>query len=89
MRWIAKNYQVISIWLSLLIVSMGFIIGSDRALMGVGVPLTFFTGALLYLSGSIREWRQNRMPMVLFELLLFLCMLAGMVLSLLRLGGFL
>lgn len=89
MRWIVKNYQVVSIWLSLIILSLGFIIGSDRALRPVGVPLAFLAGALLYLTGSIREWSQNRMPMALLEVILFVCMLVGLVLSLLRLGGLL
>lgn len=89
MKWVVKNYQVVSIWLSLIILSLGFIIRSDRVLRSVGVPLAFLAGALLYLTGSIREWGQNRMPMALLEVILFACMLVGLVLSLLRLGGLL
>ena len=89
MKWIVKNYRGISIWLSLFIVSLGFAVGSDHALRRTCVPLAFFAGALMYLSGGIREWANNRMPTALLEILLSFCMLGGLALSLIRQGGFL
>ena len=87
MRWIAKKYQVISIWLSLVILTLAFIVGSDQSVQGIGVPFTFLAGMLLYLAGAVRDLVQSHMAAALIQMMISVCMLAGMTLSLLHLGG--
>lgn len=78
---------MLSIWLSLIILSLAFVIGSDKPSRRICVPAVFLVGALMYLLGMIREWSRGRIPAVLIELLLAVCMAAGAVLSYFRLGG--
>ena len=87
MRFLEKNYRLFSIWLSLLILTLAFVTGSDRPVRAVCVTAAFFAGTLLYLLGGIREWMRNRVTAALIEMLLAVCMLTGGLLSLLRLGG--
>jgi len=89
MKFILKRYQTISIWLSLLIISLAFVIDSDRSARNVFVPIAFFAGMLLYMLGGIREWTQSRLTAALIEASLAVCMLIGGILSLFRLGGLL
>lgn len=89
MRFLEKNYRQFSIWLSLLILTLAFVTGSDRSGRAVFAAAAFFAGMLLYLLGSIREWMRNHMTAALVEALLAVCMLTGGFLSLLRLGGIL
>ncbi len=87
MRFLEKNYRMLSVWLSLLILTLGFVTGSDRSSRAVCVTAAFFAGTLLYVLGSIREWMKNRVTAALIEALLAVCMLTCGILSLLRLGG--
>lgn len=89
MRFLEKNYRLLSIWLSLLVLALAFVTGSDRPARAVCVTAAFFAGTLLYVLGSIREWMRNRVTAALIEMLLAVCMLTGGILSLLRLGGIL
>ena len=63
-----KRYQVVSICLSLMIVSLAFVIGSDGA----------------YGAGSMREWVRNRMAACVLQGMLAVCMLAGGIMSLVQ-----
>lgn len=78
-----KRYQVMSICLSLMIVTLAFVIGSDGEHKEILMVLAFFLGAVLYFLGSVREWKRNRMTSCVLEGLLAVCMLAGSVMSLL------
>ena len=89
MKHLIRKYRVIPIWLSLMIISLAFTIGSDRASREVCVPAAFFAGMLLYLLGGIKEWTRDKTTIAMVELFLSVCMLAGAVLSLLRQGGLL
>lgn len=80
-----KRYQVVSVCLSLVIVTLAFVIGSDGAHRGLFTVTTFFLGAVLYLLGSVREWLRNRMAVCALEGLLSVCMLVGAVMSLIQL----
>lgn len=89
MRFVEKRYRQLTICLSLLVLALAFVTGSDRSARAVCVTGAFFAGTLLYLLGSIREWMRSRVTAALIEALLAVCMLTGGILSLLRLGGFL
>lgn len=80
-----KRYQIVSICLSLAIVSLAFVIGSEKEYRAVFTVIVFFLGTLLYLVGSVREWVRNRMTACVLEAVLAVCMLTGAVLSLVRL----
>lgn len=80
---------MITIWLSLLILCLAFVISSDQTGRILGVPVMFGGGTLLYLVGGARAWMRKQTTIVLVEFLLAVCMLTGGILSLLRLGGFL
>lgn len=82
-----EKYRMLSIWLSLLIITLAFVIGSDEKSRWLGIPAVFGLGALLYLLGGVREWARGRIPAVLAELLLAAFMLAGAILSFLYPGG--
>lgn len=87
MKFFVEKYRVISIWLSLIVLALAFVIGSDEESRAVCVFLVFVVGTLLYLVGAAREWMLNRMTACLVEALLAICMLTSALLSLLRLGG--
>lgn len=87
MKFFAEKYRVISIWLSLIVLALAFVIGSEQESRAICVFLVFVAGTLLYSVGAVREWMLNRMPACLIEALLAVCMLTSAVLSLLRLGG--
>lgn len=87
MKFFAEKYRVISIWLSLIVLALAFVIGSNDERRAVCVFLVFAAGTLLYSVGAMREWAMNRMPACLVEGLLAVCMLTASILSLLRLGG--
>lgn len=87
MKFIAAKYRMLSIWLSLIIVSLAFVIGSDKPSRRICVPAAFLVGALMYLLGVIREWSRGRRAAVLIELLLMICMMTGAVLSIFQWGG--
>lgn len=89
MRFLEKNYRMLSIWLCLLILALAFVTGSDKPARAVCVTAAFFAGTLMYILGSIREWMRNHVTAALVEALLAVCMLTGGLLSLLRLGGIL
>lgn len=89
MKYMIKKYRVLTIWLSLFIISIAFVVGSDRPSRGICVPAAFFAGTLLYLLGGIRAWAKDHVTTALVELLLSVCMLTGAVLTLLRQGGLL
>ena len=44
MRFLEKNYRLFSIWLSLLILTLAFVTGSDRPVRAVCVTAAFFAG---------------------------------------------
>lgn len=87
MKFLKENYRVVSIWLSLIILVLGFLIGSDEGSRPVATVLIFLAGTLLYFAGSIHGWVRNRMMVCLIEAVLTAVMLTGALLSLLRLGG--
>lgn len=89
MKFFVEKYRVISIWLSLIVLALAFVIGSDDENRAVCVFLVFVVGTLLYSVGAAREWMLNRMTACLVEALLAVCMLTSAILSLLRLGGIL
>ena len=80
---------MISIWLSLIILTLAFIVGSDQSVRAVGIPFTFLAGMLLYLAGSVRDLVENHMAAALLQIVFAVCMLVGKILSFLHLGGFL
>lgn len=87
MKFLLTKYRLISIWLSLFILAMAFVIGSDEEIRAVCVPLAFAAGTLLYAAGALREWMRSRMTACLIEVIFAVCMLTGTFLSILRLGG--
>lgn len=87
MKFLVEKYRVISIWLSLIILALAFVIGSDEERRAFCVFLAFVAGTFLYSVGGMREWMLNRMTACLVEVLLAICMLTAAFLSLLRLGG--
>lgn len=87
MKFFVEKYRVISIWLSLLILVLGFVIGSDEESRAVCIFLVFVAGTFLYSAGGIRDWVRNRMTACLIEVLLAICMLTAAILSLMRMGG--
>lgn len=87
MKFLLKKYRVISICLSLAILTLAFVVGSDREWRAVCMTLAFFIGALLYGLGGVREWMLDRRFGSMVEIFLAVCMLIAMVLSLLYLGG--
>lgn len=87
MKFFVEKYRVISIWLSLIVLALAFVIGSDDERRAICVFLVFVVGTLLYSVGAAREWMLNRMTGCLVEALLAICMLTSAILSLLRLGG--
>lgn len=87
MKFFREKYRVLSIWLSLIILALAFVIGSDQECRGICISLAFIFGTLLYSVGGAREWMLNRMTACLLETLLAICMLTAAILSLLRLGG--
>lgn len=87
MKFLLTKYRLISIWLSLFILAMAFVIGSDAGIRAVCIPFTFGAGTLLYAAGAVREWMLGWMTACLIEILFAICMLTGTFLSLLRLGG--
>ena len=89
MKFLVDKYRDISIWLSLLIITLGFILASDVRLRAAGVPLIFALGALLFALGSLYERSRNRVLAWIAELILSVCMLAAAAAAVLQLGGFL
>lgn len=89
MKLLMERYRTISIWLSLVILALAFVIGSDKSWYPVGVPLVFLVGFLMYLLGGIREWKRGKTTAFLIEALLAVIALAAAVQSLFRLGGIL
>ena len=87
MKFLVEKYKVVSIWLSLLILALGFYIGADEACRPVCVPFAFLLGTALYLLGCICEWRNRRRFASLVLLILTLLMAASTVVSLLYRGG--
>lgn len=87
MKFLLEKYRVISIWLSLIILALSFVIGSDEESRAFCVFLAFLTGTFLYAAGGAREWMLNRMTACLIEVILAVCMLTAAFLSLLRMGG--
>lgn len=79
-----KRYQVVSICLSLMIVSLAFVIGSDGAYGEFFTVVAFFLGTVLYLAGSMREWVRDRMAACVLQGMLAVCMLAGGIMSLVQ-----
>lgn len=89
MKFIARQYTVITIWLSILIIGLAFVVGSDRPVRPVCVSLSFLAGTLLYGVGTVRAWSRNRMTACTIEMLLTVCMLVCTILSFSRMGGLL
>lgn len=86
-KFLVEKYRVVSVWLSLAVLALAFVIGSDEECRMIFVPLAFAVGAVMYAAGGVREWAINRMPACLVEVLLAVCMTIAAVLSLLYLGG--
>ena len=89
MKFIVRQYRVITIWLSIMIIGLAFTVGADRPGRPACVALAFLAGTLPYAAGSLREWSRNRMTACTIEMLLAVCMLVCTILSFLRLGGLL
>ncbi len=87
MKFLVEKYRVVSIWLSLAILALGFYIGADEECRLVCVPLAFLLGAVLYLLGGICEWKSRRRFACLILVILTFMMLAGMAVSLVQWGG--
>lgn len=87
MKFLMEKYRTISIWLSLVILALAFVIGSDKEWHSAGVPVVFTVGFVMYLTGSIREWKLGRMTACLIEALFAVWALVAAFLSVLRLGG--
>ncbi len=87
MKFFPGKYRVISIWLSLMILTLAFIIGSEKAGREICVFLVFLLGGLLYSLGGVQKWMVNRMTACLVEALLAVCMMVAAFLTLLRIGG--
>lgn len=87
MKFLMGRYRTISIWLSLVILALAFVIGSDEAWHAIGVPAVFSVGFIMYLAGSIREWKLGKMTACLVDALLAVWALVAAFLSVLRLGG--
>lgn len=86
-KFLVEKYRVVSVWLSLSVLALAFVIGSEEENRGFLVPLVFAVGAVMFAAGGVREWVMNRMPACLVEVLLAVCMTVASALSLLYLGG--
>lgn len=89
MKFLLKKYRIISIWMSLLILTLAFVAGSDQEWRPVSLTLAFLTGTFLYGLGGIREWMLDRRVSSMVEMALAFCMLIAVVLCLLGFGGLL
>lgn len=89
MKFLLEKYRVLSIWLSLLILALAFVVGSDTEWRPFCVMLAFLAGAVMFGLGGIREWMLGHRIGSMTEAFLAACMWIASVLSLLRLGGIL
>ena len=89
MKFLLEKYRVISIWLSLLILTLSFVAGSDMEWRPVCAMLAFLAGAVMYGMGGAREWTTGRRTACMVEICLAVCMWLAFLLALLRLGGIL
>jgi len=89
MKFLLEKYRVLSIWMSLLILALAFVVGSDDEWRPVCAVLAFLIGGLMYGLGGIREWTRGHRISSMVETFLAVCMWIALVLSLLRLGGIL
>lgn len=89
MKFLLKKYRILSIWMSLGILTLAFVVGSDEEWRPICMTLAFLIGTFLYGFGGIREWMLGRRVGSMVELFLAVCMLIAVVLSLLSFGGFL
>lgn len=87
MKFLLKKYRIISVWLSLAVLTLAFVVGSDKEWRAVSMTLAFLAGFFLYGLGSIREWGLGRRVGSMVEIFLASCMLIALILSLLCLGG--
>ncbi|MBR5509570.1 MAG: hypothetical protein IKV59_05905 [Lachnospiraceae bacterium] len=87
MKFLVEKYKVVSVWLSLAILALGFYIGANQECRDICVPFTFLLGMVMYLSGCIYEWRHRRRFAGIILLILTLLMAAGMVFSVFGWGG--
>ncbi len=53
MKFIVRQYRVITIWLSIMIIGLAFTVGADRPGRPACVALAFLAGTLLYAAGSM------------------------------------
>lgn len=87
MKFLLEKYRMFCIWLSLLILALAFIAGSDDEWRPFCVVLAFIAGAVMYGFGGIREWTLGHRVSSMVETFLAVCMWTAVVLSLLHLGG--
>lgn len=89
MKFLLEKYRVISIWLSLLVLTLAFVVGSDMEWRPVCAMLAFLAGAVMYGIGGAREWIVGHRTAGMVEICLAVCMWLAALLALLRLGGIL
>lgn len=87
MKFLVRNYRPISITLSLFILALAFVVGSDEEWRNICVPVTFFLGFVMYGLGALRAWKCECRVKCAVEGALFLCMWLVFLLCVLELGG--
>lgn len=89
MKLLVEKYRTISVWLSLIVIALGFVIGSDDPRKSLCIPIAFLAGTIMYVTGGLREWMLGRRASALIHECLAVLMLVCMVLYLFQLGGIL
>ena len=82
-----EKYRLTTACLSLVILTLAFVVGSDKELSRICIPLAFAAGALLYGTGASYNRRANRKTAGRLQGLCALLFLAAFVFSVLRMGG--
>lgn len=89
MRFLLNHYRTVIIWLSLIVLVLSFVAGSDDRWRLACVTAAFLAGACMYSIGGVRCWIQRKKIGSVVEMLLAVCMWMAFLFMLLYLGGIL
>ncbi len=89
MKFGQEKYRIISIWMSLIIIALAFVAGSDDESRPIVLALAFALGTILYGVGGFFEWKRKQRIACAVESVLAVLMCAAAILSLFRMGGIL
>lgn len=89
MRFLLNHYRTLVIWLSVIVLALAFVAGSDDGWRLACVTAAFLAGACMYSIGGVRCWMQKKKIGSAVETLLAVCMWTAFILMLLYLGGIL